>query len=215
MEQYFKATGETYGTSIDNGDCFYDSIAQGLPRDLIDTIRKHIPHQNIPDRDLLRFVVSDQANSLHRNNPEHNWVHEWFNNHQFELEGYEQFLQGVAKNAENNAGVIWGRFDLEANLIYDWLKEKQIDVRFELYEFTLLEEIIPEKEVQAIEKQRQEDEWPPFDFVSEPKEGKCSCLFIANPPEGEPSKAFGSEQAKSIVKIALYSNHFVPVIPGE
>lgn len=202
LTQVLSTTHETYGHAIDNGDCFYDAIAQRLTAALGRA-------DNPVTTKELRRVVADEVERLHRENPNDNWVYR-----QLKLQNvagnpdYDELrrLGGIPADELSADDVpLWGRLTIEGRIIAEHYKAK-----IQLCEIIVLDNTsIPASEFQGLEQEYEGEHFDDF----RPIEGgtRIQLLKVCNPNWIEENPVTSSPQ--HTIRIAVYPGHFVPINP--
>jgi len=111
LKEYLNKNGKEWIETVDDGDCFYDAVAQGLYYQF----KIRITHQE------LRQKVSEYVNKLKKLDPKDNWVKIAVDKEYAGIDTYEQFCMNVhlsskeARNLERDS--IWGRPYIEGVIL--------------------------------------------------------------------------------------------------
>ncbi len=199
------AASFSLGTSVDDGDCFYDSIAQILSRNSTQQF-------TISD---IRNMVHDYADKVHQNNPSENWIQTKLGNN------YTEFMEHgrkIKKEAPSETPVWGSNIDclilsriLNIPIIVHEVAESEtidlLDTNFRKSENSVVvDKSVIDKEkgvykAHVIELIPVENDYNPNDIQSQ------------NEPDASELKPKNISDALKEIHLGLYRQHFVPCFP--
>ena len=204
LAQVLSATHETYGHAVDNGDCFYDAIAQCLT-----VVLKRSRYNPVTIKEL-REVVANEVEMLHTKDPTDNWIYKQLkNSRDLGNPEYDELRRQVRKPV-NELGPrelpIWGRLNLEGQIISEHYK-----TQIQLCEISVVDTTIPSSKFHGLKEDYDEMY---FDAFVPVEQGLSVLLLKACDPnwlEVNPA----TSAPHHTIKIALYPGHFVPIQPAK
>jgi hypothetical protein len=196
-----RKTREKLGTAVDNGDCYYDALRQGLSLALgrAVTVKE------------LRMIVKTEVTRLDAADSTGNWVYKVLKKRDDPDDyDYYELLQSVDKTHAELDPPLWGRPEVDGKIIAEHFKVK---IRF--CEANALDDVIPKKQLGMTPDGTPYDKstGTHYDNASSINKGVEARLIKALEPQWtETNPTTG--RALHTVKIAGYPGHFMPVVPA-